>query len=218
MDQGLFANLHAYVQINPALAPIAERLQLKRLVPMAVDQAIVEIITPVVERSVTIACMTAQELIVKVHALPIRTICCPHFQVVPGCIICSCLQVHALGEGMFVPDAHFGLVWPQDFVTPCTHNDQPVLSWLIKALQEESATSEATTMTCSTLQVDESGIADAPTNETFRTITLSLWLPTQRTLPQMKCHCFVPACQAWPSCSIPASWHCVQRLYYSRHT
>ena len=68
MDQGLFANLHAYVQINAALAPIAERLQLKRLVPMAVDQAIVEIITPVVERSVTIACMTAQELIVKVHA------------------------------------------------------------------------------------------------------------------------------------------------------
>ena len=67
VDQGLFANLHAYVQINPALAPIAERLQLKRLVPMAVDQAIVEIITPVVERSVTIACMTAQELIVKVR-------------------------------------------------------------------------------------------------------------------------------------------------------
>ena len=69
VDQGLFANLHAYVQINPALAPIAERLQLKRLVPMAVDQAIVEIITPVVERSVTIACMTAQELIVKVRFL-----------------------------------------------------------------------------------------------------------------------------------------------------
>ena len=70
VDQGLFANLHAYVQINPALAPIAERLQLKRLVPMAVDQAIVEIITPVVERSVTIACMTAQELIVKAHSQP----------------------------------------------------------------------------------------------------------------------------------------------------
>ena len=69
VDQGLFANLHAYVQINAQLAPIAERLQLKRLVPMAVDQAIVEIITPVVERSVTIACMTAQELIVKVRML-----------------------------------------------------------------------------------------------------------------------------------------------------
>lgn len=76
VDQGLFANLHAYVQINPQLAPIAERLQLKRLVPMAVDQAIVEIITPVVERSVTIACMTAQELIVKVswHASCITTL------------------------------------------------------------------------------------------------------------------------------------------------
>ena len=80
MDQGLFANLHAYVQINPALAPIAERLQLKRLVPMAVDQAIVEIITPVVERSVTIACMTAQELIVKVcFLLPSA-----HVPAVPG--------------------------------------------------------------------------------------------------------------------------------------
>lgn len=76
MDQGLFANLHAYVQINPALAPIAERLQLKRLVPMAVDQAIVEIITPVVERSVTIACMTAQELIVKVQAHPLACLSC----------------------------------------------------------------------------------------------------------------------------------------------
>lgn len=83
MDQGLFANLHAYVQINPALAPIAERLQLKRLVPMAVDQAIVEIITPVVERSVTIACMTAQELIVKVCFLFIICLCVFVFGMVP---------------------------------------------------------------------------------------------------------------------------------------
>ena len=97
MDQGLFANLHAYVQINPALAPIAERLQLKRLVPMAVDQAIVEIITPVVERSVTIACMTAQELIVKVHALRIRTIFLPHFPVLPWHMGCGSQQLHALG-------------------------------------------------------------------------------------------------------------------------
>ena len=83
VDQGLFANLHAYVQINPALAPIAERLQLKRLVPMAVDQAIVEIITPVVERSVTIACMTAQELIVKVCFLFIVCPCVFISQMVP---------------------------------------------------------------------------------------------------------------------------------------
>ena len=52
--------------LNPSLQPVAERLQLKRLVPVAVDRAIVEIITPVVERSVTIACMTTQELILKV--------------------------------------------------------------------------------------------------------------------------------------------------------
>lgn len=83
VDQGLFANLHAYVQINPALAPIAERLQLKRLVPMAVDQAIVEIITPVVERSVTIACMTAQELIVKVRFL---FIICLYFSISTWCL------------------------------------------------------------------------------------------------------------------------------------
>ena len=83
VDQGLFATLHAYVQINPALAPIAERLQLKRLVPMEVDQAIVEIITPVVERSATIACMTAQELIVKVSQAALQLHMCnlmPTFQ------------------------------------------------------------------------------------------------------------------------------------------
>jgi CCR4-NOT transcription complex subunit 1 len=57
-----------YVQISPQLAPIAERLQLKRLVPMAVDRAMCDIITPVVERSVTIACMTTYELVTKDYA------------------------------------------------------------------------------------------------------------------------------------------------------
>jgi CCR4-NOT transcription complex subunit 1 len=57
-----------YVQISPQLAPLAERLQLKRLVPMAVDRAMCDIITPVVERSVTIACMTTYELVTKDYA------------------------------------------------------------------------------------------------------------------------------------------------------
>ncbi|KAK9824056.1 hypothetical protein WJX72_007392 [[Myrmecia] bisecta] len=65
LDQNLLANMHNAVQINPTLGLMAERLQLKRVVPAAVDRAIVEIITPVVERSVTISCMTTQELIVK---------------------------------------------------------------------------------------------------------------------------------------------------------
>ncbi|KAL4458253.1 hypothetical protein ABPG75_013118 [Micractinium tetrahymenae] len=69
IDPNIIANLHNYIIINPQLAIVGERLQLKRLVPMAVDRAIVEIISPVVDRSVTIACMTTQELVLKDHAL-----------------------------------------------------------------------------------------------------------------------------------------------------
>ncbi len=65
IDANLIANLHQYLVVSPQLAVLADRLGLKRLLPMAVDRAIVEIITPVVERSVTIACMTAQELVLK---------------------------------------------------------------------------------------------------------------------------------------------------------
>lgn len=69
-DQGLIGNYHNHVLINPSLQPIAERLGLKRMVPVAVDRAVADIITPVVERSVTIACMTTQELILKVRSQP----------------------------------------------------------------------------------------------------------------------------------------------------
>lgn len=68
-DPGLFAKLHTFVVINPSLAGLAERLGLKRLVPVAVDRAIVEIMPPVVERSVTIACMTAYEMVTKDYAV-----------------------------------------------------------------------------------------------------------------------------------------------------
>lgn len=60
IDPNVIANLHNFIVINPQLAVVGERLQLKRLVPVAVDRAIVEIISPVVDRSVTIACMTTQ--------------------------------------------------------------------------------------------------------------------------------------------------------------
>ena len=66
-DQGLIGNYHNHVSINPSLQYLAERLNLKRMVPVAVDRAVADIITPVVERSVTIACMTTQELIMKVR-------------------------------------------------------------------------------------------------------------------------------------------------------
>ncbi|KAK9916879.1 hypothetical protein WJX75_008268 [Coccomyxa subellipsoidea] len=64
VEQGLLANLHNYVQINAGqLGRIAERC--KRIVPIAVDRAIVELINPIVEKSVTTACMTTQELVSK---------------------------------------------------------------------------------------------------------------------------------------------------------
>lgn len=65
VEQGLLANLHNYVQINAAqLGRMAERC--KRIVPVAVDRAIVELINNTVDKSVTTACMTTQELVLKV--------------------------------------------------------------------------------------------------------------------------------------------------------
>lgn len=58
--QSLLSQLHNYINIPPELGQVEERWQLKRLVPMAVDRAVGEIMMPAVERSVTIACMTTQ--------------------------------------------------------------------------------------------------------------------------------------------------------------
>eukprot|EP00474_Spongospora_subterranea_P008987 CRZ09445.1 hypothetical protein [Spongospora subterranea] len=58
-------NGQGYVTINPSLALFATNPRLKTCVSMAVDRAINEIISPVVERSVHIACITTRELICK---------------------------------------------------------------------------------------------------------------------------------------------------------
>lgn len=68
-QQGLLGNLGAFVTISPQLAQLSDRLALKRHVPAAVDRAILEILTPVVERSVTIACYTTVELLMKDFAM-----------------------------------------------------------------------------------------------------------------------------------------------------
>ena len=52
--------MHASLLVSPSLSVISERLGLRRLLPAAVDRAVAEIISPVVDRSVTIACMTTQ--------------------------------------------------------------------------------------------------------------------------------------------------------------
>eukprot|EP00937_MAST-01D_sp_MAST-1D-sp2_P007077 g7077.t1 len=62
-------NLAAYVSINMNLTLFNQHPQLKRVVPVAVDRAIREIIQPVVERSVTIACITSRELVLKDFAM-----------------------------------------------------------------------------------------------------------------------------------------------------
>ncbi|XXQ38247.1 CCR4-Not complex component Not1 C-terminal domain-containing protein [Plasmodiophora brassicae] len=54
-----------YVTINPNLALFTANPRLKACVTMAVDRAINEIISPVVERSVHIACITTRELVCK---------------------------------------------------------------------------------------------------------------------------------------------------------
>lgn len=72
-QQTVIPNLASYVTINPSLEIFATQPQLKevlkRVVPVAVDRAIREIIQPVVERSVTIACITSKELVQKDFAM-----------------------------------------------------------------------------------------------------------------------------------------------------
>ena len=73
-------NLAAYVTVNPSLPQLLQSqggavltslnsATLKRCVPIAVDRAIREIIQPVVERSVTIACITTKEIVTKDFAM-----------------------------------------------------------------------------------------------------------------------------------------------------
>jgi CCR4-NOT transcription complex subunit 1 len=61
----LLSTIHPLVVVGAQLAQVADRLQLKVHIPVAIDRAIGEILNPVVERSVTIACYTAVELILK---------------------------------------------------------------------------------------------------------------------------------------------------------
>ena len=70
-DQTVIPNLATYVHINGGLQLFAAQPQLKRVVPVAIDRAIRDIITPVVERSVTISCVTTRELMLKVTTIPL---------------------------------------------------------------------------------------------------------------------------------------------------
>ena len=64
-EQTVIPNLTSHVVINPSLQVLSSNFSLRRLIPIAVDRAIREIIQPVVERSVAIACVTSKEMITK---------------------------------------------------------------------------------------------------------------------------------------------------------
>ena len=67
-DPGMLAAMHKYVNINPDEFPAAmvERLQLQRLLPLAIDRAIFENLPALSERASSVACNTTAELILKV--------------------------------------------------------------------------------------------------------------------------------------------------------
>lgn len=80
-QQTVIPNLAAYVNVNPNLTQLFHSVQngplatkvtnelLKQKVPIAVDRAIREIIQPVVERSVSIACITSKSIVTKDFAM-----------------------------------------------------------------------------------------------------------------------------------------------------
>ncbi|SAM86011.1 related to CDC39-transcriptional regulator protein [Ustilago bromivora] len=65
----MLQSLPQYVVINPQLTMFSNNAALKRLIYVAIDRAIHEIIAPVVERSVTIASISTRELVTKDFAM-----------------------------------------------------------------------------------------------------------------------------------------------------
>lgn len=61
----LVPNLASFITISPSLLLFQQNPNLKRLLPLAIDRAIREIIQPVVERSCAIAFLTTKELTLK---------------------------------------------------------------------------------------------------------------------------------------------------------
>lgn len=64
-EQTVIPNLASYITVSPQVASGPAGAVIRRVAPVAVDRAIREIIQPVVERSVTIACITTRELVAK---------------------------------------------------------------------------------------------------------------------------------------------------------
>lgn len=64
-NETLIPNLAQYITVSPSLMLFQSSPNLKRMIPIAIDRAIREIIKPVVERSCAIAFLTTKELTLK---------------------------------------------------------------------------------------------------------------------------------------------------------
>eukprot|EP00252_Welwitschia_mirabilis_P002749 TRINITY_DN12719_c0_g2_i1.p1 TRINITY_DN12719_c0_g2~~TRINITY_DN12719_c0_g2_i1.p1 ORF type:complete len:2025 (+),score=405.51 TRINITY_DN12719_c0_g2_i1:577-6075(+) len=58
-----------YVVINPKLGALGQHIPFQKIISCGMDRAVQEIITPVIERSVSIACMTTRELVLKDYCM-----------------------------------------------------------------------------------------------------------------------------------------------------
>ncbi|XP_078446307.1 transcription regulator isoform X2 [Wolffia australiana] len=65
----ILPNIGMHVVVNQKLNALGLHLQFQRVLPLAMDKAIREIISPVVQRSVTIASQTTRELVLKDYAM-----------------------------------------------------------------------------------------------------------------------------------------------------
>lgn len=68
-DDSSLQEFVSLVQVNPAIGMAEQQAEIKQLIALSLDYAVREIIQPVVERSVTISCITTRELILKDLAL-----------------------------------------------------------------------------------------------------------------------------------------------------
>ena len=82
-----FPNLASLVSIPQSVALFQIQPKLRPLVPLAIERAIREIINAVAERSVTISCLTAREIVLKDFASEAdESIVCKSAQLMVGCL------------------------------------------------------------------------------------------------------------------------------------
>ncbi|KAG0490342.1 hypothetical protein HPP92_007205 [Vanilla planifolia] len=65
----IIPNSDSYINVNPKLSSMGSQLQFQRIIQLAMDRAIKDIVSPVIQRSVTIATQTTKELVLKDYAM-----------------------------------------------------------------------------------------------------------------------------------------------------